>query len=189
MYSYTWDEETGGLLLNTSPQQFSHEPRPVYAKEMDILGFSRHWEYNKEDGRPYLWAEANKYFYRGRQIALTHGGSLYTAPELEVLKDAPSAGSELIPVDIDAMVKKNREILEPLEQDTIKKIYNTYIKFRDKVDVFYVAFSGGKDSVVTLDLVQRALPHNAFDVLFGDTGMEFPDTYAVVEQIKKKLRG
>ena len=42
--------------------------------------------------------------------------------------------------------------------------------------MFYVAFSGGKDSVVTLDLVQRALPHNSFKVLFGDTGMEFPDT-------------
>ena len=50
--------------------------------------------------------------------------------------------------------------------------------------VFYVAFSGGKDSVVTLDLVQRALPHNEFKVLFGDTGMEFPDTYETVDEIE-----
>ena len=52
------------------------------------------------------------------------------------------------------------------------------------MDVFYVAFSGGKDSVVTLDLVQRALPHNEFKVLFGDTGMEFPDTYETVDEIE-----
>ena len=51
----------------------------------------------------------------------------------------------------------------------------------DRVDVFYVAFSGGKDSIVVLDLVQRALPHNKFKVLFGDTGMEFPDTYTAVD--------
>lgn len=48
-----------------------------------------------------------------------------------------------------------------------------------------MAFSGGKDSVVALDIVQRALPHNAFMVLFGDTGMEFPDTYRVIEDVEK----
>ena len=36
MYSYSWDSETGGLLLNSSPLQFSKEPRPVYYKELDI---------------------------------------------------------------------------------------------------------------------------------------------------------
>ena len=43
MYSYTWDAETGGLLLNSSPLSFSKEPRPVYYKELDILGFDRYW--------------------------------------------------------------------------------------------------------------------------------------------------
>ena len=38
--------------------------------------------------------------------------------------------------------------MEQLVQETIKKIYNTFIEYQDKVDVFYVAFSGGKDSVV-----------------------------------------
>ena len=83
------------------------------------------------------------------------------------------------------MIEKNRDLLEKLSAETIKKIYNTYVEYMDRVDVFYVAFSGGKDSVVTLDLVQRALPHNKFKVLFGDTGMEFPDTYKVVEQIER----
>ena len=50
---------------------------------------------------------------------------------------------------------------------------------------FYVAFSGGKDSIVTLDLVQKTLPHNEFKVLFGDTGMEFPDTYDTVDFVEK----
>ena len=181
MYSYTWDPSTGGLLLNSSPLAFSKEPRPVYYKELDILGFGRYWNYEKNDTYPYMWAEANNYFYRGRLVAKTKGGSLYTAPELVLVEDPEPDGSPLRFVDIPAMVEKNRDILEKLAQDTIKKIYNTYVEYRERVDIFYVAFSGGKDSIVTLDLVQRALPHNKFEVLFGDTGMEFPDTYRTVD--------
>lgn len=130
-------------------------------------------------------AEANNYYYRGRLVAKTKGGSLYTPPELVLIEDPEPEGYPLRFVDIPAMVDKNRQLMEQLVQETIKKIYNTFIEYQDKVDVFYVAFSGGKDSVVALDLVQRALPHNCFKVLFGDTGMEFPDTYETVEKIKQ----
>lgn len=185
MYSYEWDSSTGGYILTPVPLVFSKEPRPVYYKELDILGFDKYWNYDKDDSYPYMWAEANNYFYRGRLVAKTRGGSVYIAPEIQIIDDPEPAGCQLRAVDVPAMIEKNREILEQLTQDTIKKIYNTYIEYQNKVDVFYVAFSGGKDSVVTLDLVQRALPHNSFKVLFGDTGMEFPDTYEVVEKIKQ----
>jgi len=186
MYSYEWDGQTGGFLLNSTPLPFSKEPRPVYYKELDILGFDRYWNYAKNNSYPYMWAEANNYYYRGRLVAKTKGGSIYTAPDL-VLVEAPEPGGlPLRFVDIPAMVEKNQDILEKLSQDTIKKIYNTFVEYQKKIDVFYVAFSGGKDSVVTLDLVQRALPHNEFKVLFGDTGMEFPDTYDVIDKVGEK---
>lgn len=188
MYSYTWDPETGGLLLNSSPLSFSKEPRPVYYKELDILGFDRYWNYAKNDSYPYMWAEANNYFYRGRQVAKTKGGSLYTPPEIVIMDEPEPDGQPLRFVDIPAMVEKNRDLLEKLAAETIKKIYNIYVEYMDRVDVFYVAFSGGKDSVVALDLVQRALPHNKFKVLFGDTGMEFPDTYKIVEEIEQHCK-
>lgn len=188
MYSYTWDAETGGLLLNSSPLSFSKEPRPVYYKELDILGFDRYWNYAKNDSYPYMWAEANNYFYRGRQVAKTKDGSLYTPPEIVIMDEPEPDGQPLRFVDIPAMVEKNRDLLEKLAAETIKKIYNIYVEYMDRVDVFYVAFSGGKDSVVALDLVQRALPHNKFKVLFGDTGMEFPDTYKIVEEIEQHCK-
>lgn len=185
MYSYEWDIETGGLLLNSSPLSFSKEPRPVYYKELDILGFDKHWNYEKNDSYPYMWAEANNYWYRGRLVAKTKGGSSCTAPEL-LLVDEPEPNNEPLRfVDIPRMVEKNKNLLEKLTQETIKKVFNTYNEYKGKVDVFYVAFSGGKDSVVTLDIIQRTLPHNKFKVLFGDTGMEFPDTYKVVDKVKQ----
>lgn len=181
MYQYIWDTETGGLLLTNEQSKFSKEPRPVYYKELDILGFDKYWEYPKDESAPIMWAEANNYIYKGRTIARTKGGTLYCAPELIVLEDVDA---ELELVDIDAMVKKNSNLIENLAQETIQNIYNTYRDYKEKVDVFYVAFSGGKDSVVALDLVQRSLPHNGFIVLFGDTGMEFSDTYRTVDFIR-----
>ena len=186
MYSYDWDEETGGLLLNSAQQKMSKEPRPVYYKELDILGFDKYWNYAKDDSAPYMWAEGNNYWYHGRKVASVKGGSLYTAPELVLLEEPEPDGKPLIPVNIPLMVAKNHTILEALVQDTIKKVFNIYISYRKKVDIFYVAFSGGKDSVVALDIVQRALPHNEFKVVFGNTDMEFPTTTELVQKLSRK---
>lgn len=186
MYSYDWDEETGGLLLNSTQQKMSKEPRPVYYKELDILGFDKYWNYAKDDSAPYMWAEANNYWYHGRKVASVKGGTLYTAPELVLLEEPEPDGKPLIPVNIPLMVAKNHTILEALVQDTIKKVFNIYISYRKKVDIFYVAFSGGKDSVVALDIVQRALPHNEFKVVFGNTDMEFPTTTELVQKLSRK---
>ena len=189
MYSYTWDIETGGFLLNSTPLQFSKEPRPVYSKELDILGFDKYWKYDKDDSAPLMWAEANNYIYKGRVVATMKGGSLDKKPEIKIIENPEPSGETLMKVNIKKMVEKNQAILQALVQQTIKQIYNSFVKYRKKgVDVFYVAFSGGKDSVVTLDLVQKALPHNSFKVLFGDTGMEFPDTYETVDYIEKQCQ-
>lgn len=182
MYQYIWDEDTGGLLLTTEQSKFSKEPRPVYYKELDILGFDQYWNYPKDDSAPVMWAEANNYIYKGRTVAKTKGGALYTAPELILLEEPEPNGGMLQFVDINRMVAKNASIMEALVQETIQKVYNTYRKYKNKIDIFYVAFSGGKDSVVALDIVQRSLPHEDFVVLFGDTKMEFSDTYKIVEQ-------
>lgn len=184
MYQYVWDVETGGLLLTTEQSKFSKEPRPVYYKELDILGFDQYWNYPKDDHAPLMWAEANNYIYRGRTVAKTKGGALYQKPELILMDDPEPDGQMLQFVNIDAMCHKNQDLMETLVQETIQKIYNNYRRYKKKIDVFYVAFSGGKDSVVALDLVQRALPHDEFKVLFGDTQMEFVDTYELVEQTK-----
>lgn len=224
MYSYTYDKTTGGLLLNLSPTGFSKEPRPVYAPELDILGFNQYWKYDKQTDYPYMWAEANTYYYRGELVAKLKGGNVYTAPEIQVpalacdttlekkewknvwippqsttlhnvdldangiiysyIPPEPE-GQPLHPVDIEGMVAANQEILEVIEQTTVKKIVAVYTKYRKKLNLFHVAFSGGKDSCVLLDLVKKALPRGSFVVVFGDTGMEFPDTYEVVEKTRQ----
>lgn len=160
----------------------------MYSRELDILGFNKYWSYEKDDDYPYMWAEANNYFYRGRLVAMVKGGAPFVAPQIVIIDDPEPQGGSLKRVDIMAMINKNHEIMEQLAQDTIKKIYNTYKEYKGKVDLFYVAFSGGKDSILALDLVQRAIPHNEFKVLFGDTRMEFSDTYKTVEKVKEHCK-
>jgi phosphoadenosine phosphosulfate reductase len=203
LYSYTYDEQTGGILLNSTPTGFSKEPRPVYARELDILRFDKYWHYDTQNDYPYMWAEANNYYYRGKHIAKLNGGNLYTAPEI-IIPEEPcdpqkpngekrpiepeSDGGKLRPVDIKAMIAKNREMLEIIEQTTVKKILDVYNKHRKNLDIFHVAFSGGKDSMVLLDLIKKTLPKGSFVVVFGDTGMEFPDTYGVVSAVEKQCK-
>lgn len=225
MYSYTYDKKTGGILLNSSPTGFSKEPRPVYASELDLLGLDQYWKYDKQNERPYMWAEANNYYYRGTLVAKLRGGNIYTAPDILfaficrnfkikpngkstkkiVFKSPPKIpsfidkkgnrfclilpephGMSLRPINIEAMVAANHEMLEIIEQTTVKKILGVYTKQKKNVDCFYIAFSGGKDSCVLLDLVKKALPKGSFVVVFGDTGMEFPDTYEVVRKTKRQ---
>lgn len=193
MYSYIYDPTSGGIVLNSTPTNFSKEPRPVYSPEMDLLGFEQYWEYEKQDEVPYMWAESNAYWYRGEMIAKTKGGDLYNAPELIPSRNEDGSipfsridGAVLKKIDIADMCKKNIELMTILEDTTVKKIVKEYEKFKKKLDIFHVAFSGGKDSAVLLDLVKKALPRGSFVVIFGDTGMEFPDTYKAVEHTKQE---
>ena len=122
MFQYIWDPETGGLLLTTEQAKFSKEPRPVYYRELDLLGFDRYWNYPKDDKAPLMWAEANNYIYRGRLVAKTKGGSLYQAPEIIPIEDPEPDGALLKYVDINRMCSKNTTLIETLEHETIQKI-------------------------------------------------------------------
>ena len=50
----------------------------------------------------------------------------------------------------------------------------------------YIAFSGGKDSVVLSNLIDLALPNNKIPRLFINTGIEFIDIVKFVKKISQK---
>lgn len=182
MYNYVWDEETGGYLLDTKISGVTKELRPVFHEELDLLGFRDFgWEYEPSD-KPLLWAETRRYIHNGELVAEANGGGLYTKPTLKIHK-TPLV---LEPVNIDEMAKRNNAKMSALIQHTAGLIFDKYSLYKDKVDVVYVAFSGGKDSIVLLDLVQKSLPHDVFKVVFGDTTMEVSDTYKAVKTAKEK---
>ena len=47
-----------------------------------------------------------------------------------------------------------------------------------------ISYPGGKDSLATLLVVTKAI--GRVPMLFADTGMEFPETYANVEEASRR---
>ena len=196
MYEYRYDAETGGILLTDTTSLVSKEPRPVYAQELDYLGVDDFLVYEKQQDVPYMWAEAARYIYKGELIFSTKGGSLYEKPILDFATKEENGervrviadGTKLEKMDIQAMVEANKDTLSIIEQITVKKIYDVYKRKQKSLDCLHVAFSGGKDSIVLLDLVKKALPRSSFMVVFGDTKMEFPDTYELVDKVEAQCK-
>ncbi|WP_027356609.1 phosphoadenosine phosphosulfate reductase domain-containing protein [Desulfofundulus thermocisternus] len=185
MYDILWDRETGGILLTESKSEVIRgEVRPVFFEELDLLGFNRHWSYAQVE-EPLLWATpGRRYFYRGELVAEAKGGGFFEPPEIEFHEK----NLHLQPVKVKTMLAKNSLLLEGLVQQTIESIWDTYKKYRPKVDAAAVAFSGGKDSLVLLDLVQRALSPGEFVVIFSDTTMEISATYDAVEKARQRWK-
>lgn len=50
----------------------------------------------------------------------------------------------------------------------------------------YLALSGGKDSLVVLDLVRQVDPN--VPVVFFDSGLEFPETHAYIDELRQRWR-
>lgn len=91
----------------------------------------------------------------------------------------------LEPIDIDVLWKENERLMLGLEKTSMDFIRKTHDKYEKKGMAFAVAFSGGKDSLVLLDLVSRALSPDEFSVVFSNTGMELSTTIQSVEKAKK----
>ncbi|MBC7114960.1 MAG: phosphoadenosine phosphosulfate reductase family protein, partial [Archaeoglobi archaeon] len=78
------------------------------------------------------------------------------------------------------VIRANLTRLEELEREAIEFIRRVSRKFSLPVTVSY---SGGKDSLVTLALVDQALED--YSILFVDTGLEFPETVEHVRRISE----
>ena len=181
MYGYSWLEGENNIYKLDVAVSLQKEIRPVFKEELDFFDMYNVWKY-PDTKAPLLWAEGiRKYILNGKVIAEAKGGSFYEKPHI-VVKD--SSVKMIDPVDLSRLQQENHSLMDGLVQSAIRFISDTYEKYADQGYKFVVAFSGGKDSIVLLDLVQRALAPDQFVVVFGDTGMEVADTYQAVELAK-----
>ena len=182
MYGYKWVDGENGIFKLDVSVAVQKEIRPVFKEELDFFEMYKVWEY-PDTNAPLLWAEGiRKYILNGEVIAEAKGGSVYEKPTIIVKnKDITT----LRPINVERLIDVNKSILEGLAQRAINFIRVTYEEYSRKGYKFVATFSGGKDSIVLLDLVQRALAPDQFFVIFGDTGMELSDTYKAVELAKQ----
>jgi 3'-phosphoadenosine 5'-phosphosulfate sulfotransferase (PAPS reductase)/FAD synthetase/ferredoxin len=192
MYSYVWDKKTRGYLLTTQTGKFvANEIRPVFALELSLTGLDRHFEYDKRETRPLLWAQKNVYLVAdmddkgepcGRKVAQLNNTQYGKPLNIQIFFEDKI---KLEPVDIDTMVAANSDIMNIVIADAKRRTKELYDGSIKRCDIAYIAFSGGKDSVTLLDICHRVLPLSV-PVIFSDTDMELPDTYKVWEEIQTR---
>lgn len=179
MYKVKWDVQNNGVILddNINDQDAIPAPRPVFLQELQILEVDKHYRLPQTD-KPICWNIESRYYYKGQPFFERRGAGIYTKPTI-VYNDGFTFSS-LEPVDIDKVVEINKEAIETIENEAMDFIMGCYETYKNRVDDFVVAFSGGKDSQVILDLVTRVLPVESFKAIFQDTDMELPCTYDIV---------
>jgi phosphoadenosine phosphosulfate reductase len=192
MYSYEWDKITRGYKLTTQTGRYvANELRPVFAPELSLTGMEDRLEYDKRETRPLLWAQRNVYIIAsedengkgiGKKVAQLNNTQYGKPLSAEFFFDGKL---NLEPVDISAMIAKNAQIMDIIVADAKRRTKELYDADIGRCDVAYIAFSGGKDSIVLLDICHRVLPLSV-PVIFSDTDMELPDTYRIWEEIKNR---
>ena len=240
-----WDRESGGVLLSpkVSKDTLGISPRPVWFEELDLLGLDKlGYSYPRVEA-PLMWAINKQYFYRGELMFEAKGANIYDAPTIIFQKGKESAALE--PVDMELMLRRNKDEMFLIENEAIEFIRDTYnayagvnrahdtikanqeidfealaeraekrtkqkmavvkedcdsfdvmpldaanaagkrVLLSTRIDRFIASFSGGKDSQVVLDLVTRAIPPTAFEVIYSDTGYELPPSLELYEDVKR----
>lgn len=240
-----WDRESGGVLLSpkVSKDTLGISPRPVWFEELDLLGLDKlGYSYPRVEA-PLMWAINKQYFYRGELMFEAKGANIYDAPSIIFQKGKESA--ELVPVDVELMLRRNKDEMFLIENEAIEFIRDTFTAYAGvnrahdtikanqeidyealaeraekrtkqkmavvkedcdsfdvmpldaanaagkrvllstRIDRFIASFSGGKDSQVVLDLVTRAIPPTAFEVIYSDTGYELPPSLELYEEVKR----
>ena len=180
MFKVTWDKKRNIVLLKDTIKEFEEivPPRIVFTDELRLLGIDR-YSYSSESV-PVCWCIDRRYFYKGDIIFEAKGGDLYSEPLIIYPKDFKYRKLEAI--NIDLLYSANENSLQVLQNEAMDFIEEQYKHYNLNIDAVAVAFSGGKDSQVVLDLVSKVIPPAKYKAYYTDTGMELPCTYNTVEK-------
>lgn len=137
-----------------------------------------------------VWnAAGNRYLVNGERIALSvrdlkkvDTDALRLRYEQEKEKNEALA-YPVFEAMMERFVKANQGRMEEIVEEASAYIREVAADYADS-DMF-VSFSGGKDSTVVSDLVMRALSNPKVLHIFGDTTLEFPETYDYVARFKQ----
>lgn len=84
-------------------------------------------------------------------------------------------------------IEANKKHLQALGKNAINTIRGLANRKEYRELPVYVSFSGGKDSLVVLDLTRSALKKREFKAFFVNTGIEFPETVEFARDFCREL--
>lgn len=181
MYKITWDKETGGILLNLRvvKDTLSVSPRPVFFEELDMLLLEQKgWSFPRCK-EPLMWACNKQYFYRGQLVFEVSGANIYDAPTVTFQKGCETM--TLVPVDVEAMLSRNKDPMFLIESEAVDFIRDTYLAYSaatksvERVDANKIDFEALTERLEKKNKQKMAIVKqdcDSFDVMPLETAQE-----------------
>ena len=178
-------------ICHEKGKSFTSDARPVFPEERLLL------EILLDSPLCFLkdsvWnGTGNRYYVNGKRISITIS---------EVIKKDPNYIREMLAKYetentykyydelIEKWVYANREHYDYITTEAKQYISDFSKRFiNNDLNAAFVSFSGGKDSTVVSDLVRKALGNPSIIHIFGNTTLEFPQTYEYIERFKSANR-
>ena len=163
--------------------------RPVFPEERLLveIALGEPFKYLKDS----VWnASSNRYYVNGKAIKLSVKKISELDPNFlraEIQKYSPDNTYKYFDEYKEKYIRANTSRYDYLIGEAMEYIRSATIDA--KPEEMFISFSGGKDSTVTADLVTRALANPKILHIFGDTTLEFPETYEYVKRFKTNHPG
>lgn len=169
-------------------RKISNDIRPVFPEERLLIELVLGTPFKYKNSS--CWSTTGgTYIFDGKKIKI-------------VIKDLKKVNDKLIRDDFFELIHKN-------DDTSFKKYMSVFVEensrrfnelkenaekvISERVNPFdykstFVSFSGGKDSTVVSDLVRTTIGSDKVIHIFGDTTLEFPETYEYVNRFKSTHR-
>ena len=184
-----YDDECA--ICHSKGEYFTSDVRPVFPEERLLLEIflKRPLCFLKDS----VWnGTGNRYFVNGKKIKVsisefTKMNPDETREELEKYKEENDY--KYFEEYMSKWVIANSRRYEYITSEAKQFITDFSGKFlNNENNAAFVSFSGGKDSTVVSDLVRKALGTPSIIHIFGNTTLEFPETYDYIERFKANNR-
>jgi phosphoadenosine phosphosulfate reductase len=178
-------------VCNKKGRYIGTDIRPVFPEErllLEILA-KKEFEYVEKS----IWnTGGNSYIVDGKKIKFSMTDTInnaninYIKAKIEELKSENNEyeGNFFKNQYILKFIKANKVRLNLITSEALQYIKNTAVEY--KSDEMFVSFSGGKDSIVTSDLVMKALGKDNIIHIYGDTTLEYPETSLYLNRFKEQ---
>jgi len=166
-------------LCHTMARRCARDLKPVFREEREL-----YQSMSATKLPAFLFVNRNYVYFEGKTL-FSFTTDAYEGPRLVInnLDRLDTCQPSVYEEDHAHEMRKlclqaNRSVLVGIEAEALEFIHREAERFPDRERA--IAFSGGKDSAVTAILVKKAL--GCVPLLFGDTTIEFPDTYLYVQK-------
>lgn len=172
-------------ICGKKTRRIGSDLRPVFPEERLLLEIMLGEPFKYKNSS--VWNASGNYYYAdGKKIEFSAGQTKGMNAEKirdQLIKLSPDNNYEIFNHYIEKTLSANRRRYEYISQEAMDYIRNV-AQDTSLTDMF-VSFSGGKDSTVVSDLVLRALGTQQVLHIYGDTTLEFPESYQYVERFRK----